>query len=528
MRELRYYLSKAEIAKEPFRDTYNDVLEFTSAIYDINDSEPIEPSFHRNIEPVISTSVQSYVNFLMGTMFQRGQHWGEVKVNDVVYRSVNGLTIDALIDGKINDINEQLEEATKVAFEYLNSSNFYLEITKVITEAAILGTAVYKFVPHNDVAKPFSFEYVPLDNFFFYEDSTGAPSYCFRKFYGFTAEDITFNFPEATIPQELLDNPIKDMDIIESVYPVKNNGKYKYVRLVTDFSFGKVLFEEELIYNPYVVSRSNVEPNGIYGIGLGVYALESFRDLRYFNQLRKDNAELLIKPPLKAIGDKALIHNVNYAPGKLNYGGSGSVDPKTGQANSFMLEPINTSLTYLPIAEQIMKLEEDIKDIFISNPLGEVTDYKNRTMYETEARLNLFRNRHAKTFELFQTELLQPSLILPLTHLVEIGIIKFDLEAIDWFNLTQVSYINELSKAKDRENIANITGAIASVSQAIMLAPSAGLLPKEVHEALMDSYEIDYGMRYDDDKLEELQRQVEMATVLRMSGGEQGDQSTTQ
>ena len=108
----------------------------------------------------------------------------------------------------------------------------------------------------------------------------------------------------------------------------------------------------------------------------------------------------------------------------------------------------------MPIDLDMEKHENDIRDLYMSNPLGDVNEYKGRTATETQARMAMFRNRWANTFELIQDELIEPVIKSMFTILNARGIIVFDSSKFDY---TKINYINTLSKQADLEEVQGVT-----------------------------------------------------------------------
>lgn len=504
---LSSYFNKAKTYKDEVNSTFNDVLKYTDVTYQILDERRTTPSF-REVEPIITTSITSLVNFIMSQLFSRGSNWASISVNETLYRGQSGSTSDISNTAKIREINEQLEKNTDIVFEYINSSNYYTEIAKAVRDSLVLGTGCYILREQNSVSKPFTYEYKSLDNLFFLEDAYGRPTYVFNQVFDVdkVALEDKYGYTNITIPEILNQNPNNTVDLIECVIPEYDESSartiYNYYVLLSNFE--TVVLERQLNYNPYVIFRFNMESGLMYGIGLGIKALKTFKELEEYKERRATQADKILNPPLKATGDKALIHNVRLDAGYLNYGGTGQSSGLGGIVNDFSLEPIITTQSLMPIDQDIQKAENDIRDIFLSNPLGNNTDYKGRTATETQARMELFRQRWSGAFELLQQELLEPTLINPFIVMVEKQLITFEIEN---FEYTNTQYINELSRYAQIEKVERVNNFISTTYNTSQVCEQVGIKKDKLVNFYAECFRVPLDIRFTEEELANMAEQ---------------------
>ena len=470
--KIKYYYEKAKTAKDGITEKYNDVLKYTNVSYTIAE-EKKDSKETREIEEVVSESITTLVNFIMSNVFPRGLRWASLEVNETLYNQGNGETGQISNEGNIKKINEDLEKMSETFFDFLNNSNFYTEAAKAVRDTAVLGTGVVKIIEQEDTQRPFLYKYQNLDGFFFLENMLGEPNICFKSVFEVTKEDITELYGSgAAIPEKAAEEN-KTVDLIECVVPNPDDSK-TFNFIVYDSTFETIVFEMQLKYNPFVVFRWALEGNSIWGVGLGVLALKLFKDLEKFKELREKQSEKIVDPPLVGSGDKGLINNIVLKAGHLNYGGTLQNSVMDKGFNGLKIEPINTAQSLIPVDEDIMTTKSEIKSLFMSNPLGDLGESKNRSATEVQARMQLFRSRWSGSYELMQQEFMKPTFMAPLTVLIDKSILTLSFEESD-LDFTVIKYENELSKAGDIEDMQMILSYGNSTLNLSNIAPQIGL-----------------------------------------------------
>lgn len=115
-------------------------------------------------------------------------------------------------------------------------------------------------------------------------------------------------------------------------------------------------------------------------MGLSLQGLKTFKELKDAKEKRAESAEKLLNPPIFLRGDRALAEMISLEPKAVNYTGTGTPVQSAGTMNqSVDLSPINTVGNLLPLDQDIAKYENDIKNLYLSNPLGQINDYKRRS-----------------------------------------------------------------------------------------------------------------------------------------------------
>lgn len=402
--KIKYFLDKAKEAKKGITEKYNEVLNYTNVSYLISE-EKSESSDNREIEEVVSESITTLVNFVMSNVFPRGLNWASLEINETLYNQASGDTKKVTETAKVESINAELEKMSETFFDFLNNSNFYTEVAKAVRDVVVLGTGVIKLIEQTDTQRPFLYKYQNLDGMYFLENMLGEPNVVFKSLFQMTKEDITeFYGDSATIPSKAQEEN-KTVDLIECVIQSLED-KSIFIFSVYDSNFETLVHEVELKYNPFVVFRWSLEGNSIWGVGLGILALKLFKELQKFKELREKQSLMIVEPPLMATGDKGLINNIVLKPGYANYGGTGQNSPMGNGFNGLDIKPIITSQSLIPVDQDINTCKYEIKSLFMSNPLGDLGESKNRSATEVQARMQLFRSRWSGAYELMQQELM--------------------------------------------------------------------------------------------------------------------------
>ena len=448
--KIRYYLDKAKEAKKGITEKYNEVLNYTNVSYLISE-EKAESGDNREVEEVVSESITTLVNFVMSNVFPRGLNWASLEVNETLYNQGSGDTKAVSEEAKVKEINSGLEKISSTFFDFLNNSNYYTEIAKGVRDQIVLGTGVIKIIEQQDTQRPFLYKYQNLDGLYFLENMLGEPNIVFKSLFQMTKEDIKELYGEkATIPSKAQEEN-KTVDLIECAIQSLED-KSIFIFSVYDTSFETLVHEVELKYNPFVVFRWALEGNSIWGTGLGVLALKLFKELQKFKELREKQSQMIVEPPLMASGDKGLINNIVLKSGQVNYGGSNQNSPMGSGYNGLDIKPIITSQSLIPVDQDINTCKYEIKSMFMSNPLGDLGESKNRSATEVQARMQLFRSRWSGAYELMQQELMRPTFLSPLRILIDRSILTLSFEEKD-LDFTVIQYENELSKASDIEDV---------------------------------------------------------------------------
>lgn len=504
---IQYYLHQAKKAKDAIKPIYNEVLRYTDLTYQVNDmrTKELVPNY---IDSLIPTSLNDLISFLMSSVFSRTTKWASIQVNDALYRLTNGYEEQWMADDSIQRLNQQLEDVTNVTYTYLNQSNYYSEIGRSLKECVNIGVGAFRITERIDAITPFVFQYVPLDDLFYWEDGFGRPSYIFKYVRNLNVISLQLMFGKGNIktPKHIKSPHEETFDIIEVITPEEDDGginrKFTYQVFTTDFQ--EELMKTTLDYCPIVIFRWDKEGSNPNGLGLSMLGLKTFKNLERAKKQRDESAEKLLNPPLAVYGDRVLAEMINLRPKAVNFFGTQTQMQGPNLNAQVGVTPINTVGSMLPLEQDIQKYEAQIRELYTSHPLGQVEDYKRRSAGESEIRLRMLRQKWSRAFEFIERELLMPTFITPLKILVKQKKIQFDLENLD---ITLINYKNALATNQEAQSVEKVVAYIQSSAPVIQMAETVGLKVDETLNYFQDNLGIPLVIRMTKEEMGALKQQ---------------------
>ena len=462
--KLEYYFDNAKKYKEDIRGVYNEVYDYTDVNFSIKDSGTVEKQSKRGVESVILKSQNFLCNFIMSSIFSKSGRWATVKVNQKALKDLTN-TDGEIAEAQANEINKVLENNSDTVYFTNDNTNYYTETSKSLLDCIKVGTGIRKIIELKDNTKCFTYAYQNLDNIYILEDNLGKPNIIFKVYVEKNLNDINdlFGHLPITVPKGLNEEKLDEkINIIECVIGVfdEDTSTYKYYHGLFTEAFEEILYEGELNYNPYTVFRWKINSSNPWGIGIGLENLDLFKELKELKEKRKKHAEKIVSPPLNFYGSMDLINKVSLKANAKNYGGSGIGGDKYG------VEPINVGTNLLPVEKDIEQVKQEIREVFMSQPLGDVTDTKNRSATEMSLRHEMFRKEFSGTYELINTELLEPTFMNAYYILDGKGLLN-TTEDESYINISQIQYINELTRNAGSDEVINTINFYMTLSQVV-------------------------------------------------------------
>ena len=462
--KLEYYFDNAKKYKEDIRGIYNEVYDYTDINFSIKDSGTVEKQSKRGVESVILKSQNFLCNFIMSSIFSKSGRWATVKVNQEAFKKLSGVDGEAA-EGLSNEINKVLENNSDTVYFTNDNTNYYTETSKALLDCIKVGTGIRKIIELKDNTKCFTYAYQNLDNIYILEDNLGKPNIIFKVYVEKNLNDINdlFGHLPITIPKGLNEEKLDEkINIIECVIGVfdEDTSTYKYYHGLFTEAFEEMLYEGELNYNPYTVFRWKINSSNPWGIGIGLENLDLFKELKDLKEKRKKHADKIVSPPLNFYGNIDLINKVSLKSNAKNYGGSGIGGDRYG------VEPINIGTNLLPVEKDIEQVKQEIREVFMSQPLGDVSDTKNRSATEMSLRHEMFRKEFSGTYELINTELLEPTFMNAYYIMDGKGLLNAT-EDESYINISQIQYINELTRNAGSDEVINTINFYMTLSQVV-------------------------------------------------------------
>ena len=462
--KLEYYFDNAKKYKEDIRGVYNEVYDYTDINFSIKDSGTVEKQSKRGVESTILKSQNFLCNFIMSSIFSKSGRWATVKVNQEALKQLTN-TDGEIAEAQSNEINKVLENNSDTVYFTNDNTNYYTETSKALLDCIKVGTGIRKIIELKDNTKCFTYAYQNLDNIYILEDNLGKPNIIFKVYVEKNLNDINdlFGHLPITTPkglnEEKLDEKINIIECLIGVFD-ENTSTYKYYHGLFTEAFEEMLYEGELNYNPYTVFRWKINSSNPWGIGIGLENLDLFKELKDLKEKRKKHADKIVSPPLNFYGNIDLINKVSLKSNAKNYGGSGIGGDRYG------VEPINIGTNLLPVEKDIEQVKQEIREVFMAQPLGDVTDTKNRSATEMSLRHEMFRKEFSGTYELINTELLEPTFMNAYYIMDGKGLLN-TTEDESYINISQIQYINELTRNAGSDEVINTINFYMTLSQVV-------------------------------------------------------------
>ncbi|MBR8748704.1 hypothetical protein IX317_000363 [Fusobacterium sp. DD29] len=467
--KIKYYFEVAKKYKDDIKSSYNETYRYTDVNFTISDAETQQNTPARDIDSTILKSQKFLCNFIMSSVFSKTGSWATIKVNENLLKKIVGN--DQITQARADEINKVLDENSNTVYLTNDITNYYTETVKALADCIKVGTGIRKIIELKSNSKPFTYAYQNLDNIYFLEDNLGKPNIIFKRFLQKSQSDIEDMFGHLGIKtaEDFLseDNDYETrINVIECIISDfdEMTSSYKYHHFIYTDNFEEMLYQGILEYNPYTIFRWQVDSSNPWGIGIGRENLDLFKDLEKKKKLRNKHAQKIVDPPANFYGSIDLINKVSLAAGALNYGGSGIGTDKYG------VEPINLGSNLLPVDQDIADLRERIRDVYMAQPLGDVGDTKNRSATEMTLRHEMFRKECSGTYELINTELLEPTFMNAYYILSKKGLLKAIDDKMDYLPITQIQYINELTRSAGASEVMNVINYYNSIA---LLVPEA-------------------------------------------------------
>ena len=472
--KLKSLYEQAQNYKQDVRESLNKTYELTDPFFKITDSGKIEKLEKRKIDSTILVSTRFLVNFIMTSMFSRSGTWAMLKVNKALYSEIfdGG---EEITEEAIKNLNEVMEKNSETVYLTNETTNYYTETAKALKDCCVVGTGVRKTVELKSNTKPFTYEFVSLDNFYFLEDSFGQPTITFKVYPEKNLSQLNDMFGHLKgwkKPSELENEEDlnKTINVIEAVVPDfnENNSITSFIHVVYTDNFDELLAEEVLKRNPFRVFRWGVDSSNPWGIGIGRENTDLFEDLENFKSRRSEHADKIVDPPGNWRGNIDLIYKASFEAGARNYAGDG-----LSQENNMGYEPINIGGSLIPLENDIADCRQRIREIFMAQPLGDVVDTRNRTATEMSIRHEMFRKEFSGAYELLNTELLQHTFLDAYIIMQEKGLLNDTMEQEEetknykYLEFSQINYINELTKSAGAEEVMNVVNWYSVNSQLV-------------------------------------------------------------
>jgi len=348
-----------------------------------------------------------------------------------------------------NTIKKYGEEMFNVA----SNSNLNKELLNYIQNWSTLGTGALRVIETGDADMPLRFKQLPLKNLTFVEDAFSRPNYVFYKNMAMTNDIIEQLWGKGFNTED----EEKEFEVLETVYFEKTvgmEGKYHYI--VSDFDYKEIIKDEELTYNPFIITRYKRFANGIYwGNGEAMNCMANIININADRLLLRIAGKQAITPAYLGYGDKKVLSTIKIRLGEIAYMG-------TGGQNGVQLAPQgNANLEAMTIQEDALV----IKQTFYADFMNSVaSDSGVRTAYEWQLRNQEFLNVFSPNYSMFEEEGLIPifKAVFEILKKIEYGIIEKSV--VDKLEMKPM-FKNRLTDNTNFEKIQNFNRYVQNLVQ---------------------------------------------------------------
>lgn len=515
------YLAQATEEKNEIKSKYNEVLDLVDSSAKIEDLGKQGASDDRDIDGEVSDAIKSLVSYLMTSLFNRTGEWATASIDEVKYNAQYGE--DAV--GTMAEINKTLSKDITQVFSQIQSSNYYVEIVKTIKDLVQVGTGGYAIRETGLASKPFTYEYLSLDNLFILSSSANLPLKVFKKHPEITAVYLKDVFGmDVKVPDGISDEDYETtFDVYEVSIPEydEEEGITKFTYAVLNEDLSEVLFEKELKYNPMVVARWDVSDRKAWGTSIVSDNISIVKSINEFKALYKLQARKIANPPKGFFGTIQQYNAINTNEGAINYFGNTITDGGGGFQG---MQDIYSNSNLMPLYQSLQDERALFRKALMAEDIGmKAFDNKYTTATAIQISHELFRQRFGNTYELINSEVLKPAFLGPFAIMLKYQLLSTKEIQLP---LLGIKYTNELSKASDKTNAQNLV--IATDIMLNMMDKNQKGLPMNISKILPDilkKYEINPEFFPTESELEQIAEQRKQAQQAQQQAMMQAQQA---
>jgi hypothetical protein len=340
----------AEDKKHLWRSTYRDAYQYAMPARETFTWHTEGQQKNRLLyDSTLQEATYTAANTLCALLFPAWMHWCELAPGAAVSKK----------DLEANpEIVEGLQEATKMFFSYLNTSNF----NTVITEAALdlqVGTAALSF-DEGDQDQPFIFHAIALSAIEIEEGPNGTIETTWqhrkpharnllRMYPGLELLDL----PEAT-RKKIKDDPEGKLSVIQGeVYDPETKN---YYGVVIDITGPTIIWRYNFgVSNPTIVARASKCAGETYGRGRVLLALSDARTVDRMQEFVLTQMALTVAPPMTGVSDGVLNpYTASLTPNTI-------IPVASNADNSPSLRPLEIGQNFPPAQAEMAALRERIR-----------------------------------------------------------------------------------------------------------------------------------------------------------------------
>ena len=320
---LKKIYTKCSAIKQDFWNLYEKGYRLAIPERNLYNNPAMGQRQNKNYSSIGAIVLDGFVSYMQSNVTPPFMRWAELSAGEGLPEQVK------------DQLNPMWEEVTRIGFEMLNASNFYVMMGENYQDLGI-GTGTF-IVHEGDDNTPLIFSIVHPKDILIHEDLFGRPKIKFVEA-KIEACQIKEIWPDAQVGSELhrkiISNPLEEVEIIYCTYKEKNHYKY----LVIYKCDWEIIVNRKMTRDAIVTTRLGKVPGEPYGRGPIIRSIE---DLQTYD---KGKEYQLISWAFNTFGmytvaDNSVINpnNMKLQPGMFlkvsNNGTNPSIAPLPGAGN---------------------------------------------------------------------------------------------------------------------------------------------------------------------------------------------------
>jgi len=368
-------------------------------------------------------------------------------------------------EDEVENVNQKLEEITKIFFNFLNHSDFSMQSNESDMDLSI-GTGALMIEEGNEaLGEPLlKFSSIPLSQLYL-EAPAGPRIETFWRKHNTEARNVKRMWPEGDFGNKLTKKmdkmPNEKVDILDGIIFNPDDGLFW--QIVIFEADKQVIFSQSFTTNPGVIYRWSVVPGEFYGRGPIIKVLPDIKTVNKVKEFILKNAALAISGVYTGVDDgifnpyTARIHPGTILPVSSN----ASANPT--------LRPLERSGDFNVGGIILADLQENINKALFAAPLGELTDPIRSATENIIRQQEMLRDAGA-SFGRLKTEKIEPIVRRCVDILTRAG--KIVPLRVDGREVT-IKMASPLAKSELQENFSNYQvwiNSLATLSPEVLAA----------------------------------------------------------
>jgi hypothetical protein len=352
------------------------------------------------------------------------------------------LTTGTLVpDNEEEQVKKDLELATEVMFDYINTSRFDLVVNEAYNDL-IFGTAALRIEEGDDIM-PLKFSSVPNATITIEESPDGIIRTVWMDFQ-LSPREIMELWPDAELPPSMnaeAKKETKQKVTMGTVWQYETKNYYRYIEMNTT-----IIWDEEIDSSEWIVFRWNRLAGETWGRGIAHDTMPTIKSLNKAIELLFRATELTIAPVFFGFSDDVInLSNVIIAPNTI-------IPISRAQAAQPPLIPLDMRPNIQLADLSIQKMTEWIQKAFMADPIGTMND-PTKTATEIDYRERLLLEQIGPAFGRLEVEFFGPVIERCVYILQKKGfmpLIKINGKEV------KIKFSSPLAKTQDQSDLQNL------------------------------------------------------------------------